>query len=130
MAEQRPREQYTGDLFFMDPLANLRGGGETSLESDSATRFVDQFKTALDAEVAPLSRSASGRPVPPAWDPQALEKRHLSQVRKGSKFAALADFLRRRLALGETVEGIIGYAERYDPATANELRTVAAELGF
>jgi hypothetical protein len=40
---------------------------------------------------------------------------------------ALALFIKRRLAVGDTVDAIIGYAEKHSREVANDMRTVVAE---
>jgi hypothetical protein len=59
-----------------------------------------------------------------APSPEALQKRFASSARK----IALTDFVRRSLALGETVESLATYAARTDPQTADLIRQIGAEL--
>ena len=42
--------------------------------------------------------------------------------------AALREFIKRRLALGESLDEIVAFAAQHDPETAEHLRAAAAEI--
>ncbi len=68
------------------------------------------------------------KPAPAAAggdDPHALEKAFSPE---GRRKANLREFLKGRLAEGDTAEAVIAHAARYDAHTANLLREIAMEF--
>jgi hypothetical protein len=55
---------------------------------------------------------------------QELTKRVAASTRK----ASLTDYIRRQLAIGETIEGLAEFAEQHDQETANLIREIGNSL--
>lgn len=81
---------------------------------------------ALPEGTDPLSKkvSPSTTLIPPPTDGEPLEKRLSSETRK----AALAAFIKRRLALGETLEALVEHARAHDEETADAIAEIGATL--
>ncbi len=99
---------------------------------------LDESDPILDARTRVLSRGTVNpwdqlrefRAHPaekPDDSPDAFAKR-VNSIGGLHRRATLREFLKRRLALGETLEEIIEFARQHDAATAESLREAAAEI--
>jgi hypothetical protein len=85
--------------------------------------FEKRFEVAEEKRQG-LWKTPASDPVMPAGD-ATLAKMFRPEGRRKEN---LRQFLKSRLAEGDTIESVIAHAERHDARTANLLREIAAEL--
>lgn len=91
------------------------------LEATLAKSSDDDWDTEIsDTPIVQKTIPVSGLPLEKAY----------SSMRHTHRHAAIAQFIRKSLATGESVNSLCDYAAQHDQETADLIRAVASELGY
>jgi hypothetical protein len=114
-------------------FANAKCAAALNMGSHGA-RLVHNLAVASAERSAPIrahykklaASVAKKEPALAAGDDDDTLEKYFSPA--GRRKASLREFLKGRLAEGDSAESVIAYAARYDVGTANILREIAAEF--
>jgi hypothetical protein len=112
-------EQHAGEIFFLELQTGQFDATPGEVE-DPLTSIFEQWE--LEKAGGPVLPAKEIRLRSQREDGEPLEKRAGDRGK-----IALAMFLKRRLALGDTLEEIIAHAAAHSREVANDLRTTIAE---